>query len=655
MGDGSTASGSTSTTMGNFTIASGSTSTAMGQSTIASGDYSTALGYNSVASAYSSTAMGFITNASGYYSTTLGFYTTAPSAYETVTGSYNTDYTPLSILNWQATDRLFVVGNGTGPSAKSDALVILKNGKTGIGTSTPSTKLDVSGGDIRTTNQLISTLATGTSPLSVSSTTLVTNLNSDLLDGFTSGNSSGNIPVSNGSLNTNLNADLLDGIHASGFATSSHTHTGLLPSGTSGQTLRNNGSSWISNSVLYNNGTNIGIGTTSPSALLHANGTGTGEGNVLFVGSWKSTSPGAVPVSGDGTRMMWYPDKAAFRVGRVGGTHWDKDSIGNYSMAVGFNTKAKGSVAIAMGYNTTASNDASIALGYETTASGTYSTAMGYDTDASGNSSTAMGVYAKASGGQSIAMGSFTTASGENSTAMGNEATASGTYTISMGRGPTASGWSSIAIGDYCTAPSGYETAIGRYNTDYTPLGILNWQPTDRLLVVGNGTGSGSKSNAITVLKSGRIGLQTVTSPTYALELPNSSTIGIGSGRAYAWTTYSDKRIKSEIRSLAYGINEVMKLQPVSYNQHGSTEKDGKLMIDEASVPNIGFIAQDVFTLIPEIVNKPENDENALWSMSYEKLVPILVKGMQEQQQQIEDMKKIIEQQQEQIDLLLNK
>ena len=40
---------------------------------------------------------------------------------------------------------------------------------------------------------------------------------------------------------------------------------GSLPSGSSGQTLRHNGTSWIANSTLYNNGTNVGIGTTGPS------------------------------------------------------------------------------------------------------------------------------------------------------------------------------------------------------------------------------------------------------------------------------------------------------------------------------------------------------------------------------------------------------
>lgn len=41
-----------------------------------------------------------------------------------------------------------------------------------------------------------------------------------------------------------------------------------LPSGTSGQTLRHNGSNWVANSVLYNNGTNVGISTSTPADQL---------------------------------------------------------------------------------------------------------------------------------------------------------------------------------------------------------------------------------------------------------------------------------------------------------------------------------------------------------------------------------------------------
>jgi len=61
------------------------------------------------------------------------------------------------------------------------------SGDVGIGTTNPMQRLDVVGGSIRTSGQFISTVTTGTAPLSVTSTTVVTNLNADLLDGIDSG------------------------------------------------------------------------------------------------------------------------------------------------------------------------------------------------------------------------------------------------------------------------------------------------------------------------------------------------------------------------------------------------------------------------------------------------------------------------------------
>jgi hypothetical protein len=48
--------------------------------------------------------------------------------------------------------------------------------------------------------------------------------NSDKVDGYHAGNSSGQVPVSNGTLNGNLNADLLDGLHASSTPTSGYLY-----------------------------------------------------------------------------------------------------------------------------------------------------------------------------------------------------------------------------------------------------------------------------------------------------------------------------------------------------------------------------------------------------------------------------------------------
>ncbi len=65
----------------------------------------------------------------------------------------------------------------------SSLMTIKSDGNVGIGSTNPSYPLDVNG-NIRSTNQIYSTVATGTAPFVVSSTTKVNNLNCDLFDGY---------------------------------------------------------------------------------------------------------------------------------------------------------------------------------------------------------------------------------------------------------------------------------------------------------------------------------------------------------------------------------------------------------------------------------------------------------------------------------------
>lgn len=168
--------------------------------------------------------------------------------------------------------------------------------------------------------------------------------------------------------------------------------------------------------ISNNNSGNVGIGTGTPSARLHVT-----DSSVLFsAGGPPIATPGNPPIQGEGRRMMWYADKAAFRAGFVAGTDWDKDNIGDYSFAVGSNTTASGQNSTAMGRSTLASGYASTAMGYFASSSGNQSFAMGYATSASGGQSFAMGYATSASGNQSFAMGQSTTASGDNSTALGS-------------------------------------------------------------------------------------------------------------------------------------------------------------------------------------------------------------------------------------------
>lgn len=237
-------------------------------------------------------------------------------------------------------------------------------------------------------------------------------------------------------------------------------------------------SQWITsgNNIYYNTG-RVGIGIATPTAFLHIKGTGAGGGNLLAEGLFKEKQD-APPVTGAGTRMMWYSDKAAFRVGEVMGTNWDKDSIGNHSVAMGYDTRAKGIASTAIGNANKATGDYSLALGAVSVASGTRSVAIGAGNTASNNWSTAIGSYSTASGIQSTAFGFMNTAAGDKS----------------------------MALGDNTTAYSMSETVLGSNNTAYTPLSKIAWNPADRLFVIGNG-GNGVPRNAITVLKNGNIGI----------------------------------------------------------------------------------------------------------------------------------------------------
>lgn len=152
------ASGDLSTAFGAGTLASGSTATSFGNGTTASGGASTAFGNNNTASGGGSTAFGILNTASGLNTTTFGVHNGASSYAETVIGIGATTYTPSTngatqFRTANATDRLFVIGNAIDTnnnssidlSERSDAMVVLKNGNTGIGSSTPQDKLHVVG------------------------------------------------------------------------------------------------------------------------------------------------------------------------------------------------------------------------------------------------------------------------------------------------------------------------------------------------------------------------------------------------------------------------------------------------------------------------------------------------------------------------------
>jgi hypothetical protein len=182
------------------------------------------------------------------------------------------------------------------------------------------------------------------------------------------------------------------------------------------------------------------------------------DGGLVAVGQLAS---GAIPASGAGTRMMWYPGKAAFRAGSVSLNQWDDTNIGYNSVALGYSTLAVGTNSVAFGEGAVASGAASTALGGFTHAIGLYSTAMGSSTEASASHSTAMGQGTSASGLASTALGSQSRAQGQYSLASGF-GTRAGPYSIAGGQNSSALGDTSLAFGLEAAAAGLGSVALGR-------------------------------------------------------------------------------------------------------------------------------------------------------------------------------------------------
>lgn len=90
-------------------------------------------------------------------------------------------------------------------------------------------------------------------------------------------------------------------------------------------------------------------------------------------------------------------------------------------------------------------------------------------------------------------------------------------------------------------------------------------------------------------------------------------------------TAFSDRRIKENIVPIGNALNKVVSLNGVYYNRIDSSDKSTK----------IGFIAQDVMSVVPELVCYDSKQDK--YSVSYANTTALIVEAIKEQQTQIED------------------
>lgn len=123
----------------------------------------------------------------------------------------------------------------------------------------------------------------------------------------------------------------------------------------------------------------------------------------------------------------------------------------------------------------------------------------------------------------------------------------------------------------------------------------------------------------------------------------------------------SDRNLKENIQPLQNGLATILKLNPATYNFRGNGEYNGLKL---STGLHYGLIAQEVEEVLPSLVKNnihtytesvnsgsgpnvaPENTVTKTMkykTMNYMELIPVLIKGMQEQQEVIEQLKKEIE------------
>lgn len=185
----------------------------------------------------------------------------------------------------------------------------------------------------------------------------------------------------------------------------------------------------------------------------------------------------------------------------------------------------------------------------------------------------------------------------------------------------------------------------------------------------GNTWFGGNSSPDLLIEATGQVGIRT-SAPARELEIVH----GIGSGSTYGlmvaneggnnqdWTLYttdtdgdlsfyqngsfagefsdfdglytpSDARLKTNVKDLASVMDQLMKLEPKTFNYLKSENPDKT---------HIGFIAQEMEKQFPEIVGRAGEDQDT-YVMNYSMLSVLAIKAIQEQQATIEGQQKILE------------
>jgi hypothetical protein len=432
-------------------------------------------------------------------------------------------------------------------------------------------------GDL-TASELISTVATGTAPLKVTSTTEVANLNASLLGGKAASAfaqlAAANTFTGNQTVNGNLSAiGTVSGssfeIGSNLFAFGSSVNVNAFLGFAGNTTMTGTGNTASGPSALYFN-TSGGGNTASGAVALFDNSTGnynTANGNSAL---FDNTTGSGNTASGDGALVS--------------------NRTGNYNTASG---DGAGGTA-----------DASLVTGSNNTFLGVTS-AM---STGSLSNATAIGANALVAASNALVLGSINGVNGataNTNVGIGTTAPAATLHLDLLDRNNGAFDY--LLIGN--TSSKGLEFFDSGAGVDIRSFGVplyINYAGQNTLL---NYTG-------------GRVGIGDVGTPTNLLTLQN----GGGPAIADGWNTYSSRRWKTNIHPVENALSKVEQLRGVSYDLKGSGKHE------------IGVIAEEVGQVVPEVVSYEQNGKDAA-GVDYSRLTALLIEAVKQQQREIRDLK----------------
>ena len=389
--------------------------------------------------------------------------------------------------------------------------------------------------------------------------------------------------------------------------------SGVGGSGTTGKIPKFTAASTLGDSLLSESGSTLTLNgllalptttstagqiTVNGSRFMHAFGTqntflGSGSGSLSLTGNSNT---------GIGSYAMALVTSASQNTAvGYGALYWNDTGFGNTAIggatltgtfaAVNRNT-AVGDVALS---NTT--SDDNVGVGYYSLQSNT-----------SGTQNTALGTYAGQTG---ILANANTT--GSNNTYVG----------YGSGPGTSTQLSNSMALGSGSRVTASNQVVIGNISVVQTLLngnvGIGVTSPQAALDVVATGVSSSiivprdTTANRPTTLVNGMIRYNTTTT---LFEFYQN-------GGWVNYTTVSDGRLKTNVEPVSDGLRIVNQLNPVFYDWNRNNSKTSGF----EDRHQVGFIAQEVEKVLPEVVNKGEDGYR---SLEYGKMVSVVIAAVKE-------------------------